>query len=65
MITLNNRPMEYEQGMTIKKLIELMNYTYPTLIVRVNGELFENYNEINIPIKDGDFIEILHPICGG
>ena len=32
MIKVNNRPIEWQEGMTIKKLINSLKYSYPVLI---------------------------------
>lgn len=64
MITLNNRPMEYEAGMTIQSLIDRLNYTYPLLTMRINGVLIDD-DKKDTPIADGDKVEILHPVLGG
>lgn len=65
MITLNNRPEDYFDGMTVKLLLEKLKYSYPVLIVRVNKNLIDDKDFSVTPIADGDYVEIHHPICGG
>lgn len=65
MIRVNHRNMDFYEGMTLKSLIKDLKYSFPTLMVKVNGELVpkEKYEETRI--KDGDDINIIHPIAGG
>jgi thiamine biosynthesis protein ThiS len=51
--------------MTVKKLIEKMNYTYPLLIVRVNGTLIDENEYASVTVYDEDDVKIIHPIAGG
>ncbi|MCQ1529241.1 MULTISPECIES: sulfur carrier protein ThiS [Lutispora] len=65
MIRVNHRNMDFYEGMTLKSLIKDLKYSFPTLMVKVNGELVpkEKYEETRI--RDGDDINIIHPIAGG
>ncbi len=65
MIQLNNRPQEYEPGMTVKSLIKKMKFSHPMLIVRINGTFIEEEAYAETPIHDGDDVKIIHPIAGG
>ncbi len=64
MITVNNRPMEYLEGMTIQTILDKLKYTYPVLTIRINGVLLEE-NARNTAVSDGDKVEIIHPVLGG
>jgi sulfur carrier protein len=64
-IQLNNRPMDYEPGMTVRSLIGQMNYTHPMLIVRINDQFIDETAYADTPIHDGDDVKIIHPIAGG
>jgi sulfur carrier protein len=65
MITVNGREVAYEEGMTVKKLLEIMNYTFPMIIVRVNGKLVlkEDWDTFEVP--EGARVQALHQIAGG
>ncbi len=65
MILLNNREFEYFENMTVRKLIDKLKYSYPVLIVRVNKVLIDEAQFETTTIKDGDIVDIIHPICGG
>ncbi|MFW6136251.1 MAG: sulfur carrier protein ThiS [Chloroflexota bacterium] len=66
MIQVNKRKeVEWEEGMTVSALLERLNYTYPHIIVKVNGELVgrEAYDTRAIP--DGADVRVIHLIAGG
>lgn len=65
MIQLNNRPEAYDEGMTVSDLIKKKRFTYPMLIVRINGQYIEEERYTETPINDGDDVKIIHPIAGG
>jgi sulfur carrier protein len=65
MITVNGKEVAYEEGMTVKRLLEIMNYTFPMIIVRVNGKLVlrEDWDTFVIPPEAK--VQALHQIAGG
>ncbi|KJS81432.1 MAG: thiamine biosynthesis protein ThiS [Peptococcaceae bacterium BICA1-8] len=65
MIKVNNRPVEWQEGMTIKKLINILKYSYPVLIVTINGEHIPREKYEAATVSDGDDVKIIHPIAGG
>ncbi len=66
MIRVNKRTeMEWEQGMTVSDLLEELNYTYPHIIVKVNGELVRRGEFDARVIPDGADVRVIHLIAGG
>ena len=65
MITVNTRPFEWQEGLTVKKLLELKKYTYPKIIVRINGQLIPPEQYGTAVIRDGDIVSALHLMAGG
>lgn len=66
MIQVNDRTeVAWEEGMTVADLLERLNYTYPLIIVKVDGELVprESYDDRVIP--DGADVRVVHLIAGG
>jgi len=66
-ILLNNKQEEFEgiDEMNITQLLQLKNFTFKMLVVRINNkgipkELYEKST-----IKDGDEVLVLHLISGG
>jgi len=64
-ITVNNRPVEHEGGMTIASLLEKLNYKWPMLIVRINGRLVEPKDYAAEAVADGDSVDAIHMMSGG
>jgi sulfur carrier protein len=65
MIQMNGRDHDWYEGMTIQSLITDLNYTYPILLIRVNGTFIEKENYGNTRVQKGDDVKIIHPIAGG
>jgi len=65
-IRVNRRTdVEWEEGMTVSDLLERLNYTYPHIIVKIDGELVrrEHYDTHTVP--DGADVRVIHLIAGG
>lgn len=65
MVEINGHPVEWEEGMTVKRLLEIMNYTFPMIIVRVNGESVGKGDWDKYPVPGGAKVQALHQIAGG
>ena len=65
MIQVNNRPSEWFENLTVKKLLEIKNYTYPNIIVKINDEFIPKSKYETTFIKDGDNVLALHMFGGG
>lgn len=66
-ITLNNRDEVFE-GLTelsVEELLRLKNFTFPMIIIRINGELVKKLDYPVAMIKAGDNVTALHLISGG
>ncbi|MCJ7579538.1 MAG: sulfur carrier protein ThiS, partial [Candidatus Aminicenantes bacterium] len=50
-IKVNKETIEWEENMTVDRILKKMNYTFKMIVVKVNGELVkkENYNTKTIP----------------
>ncbi|MFO7979445.1 MAG: sulfur carrier protein ThiS [Candidatus Aminicenantes bacterium] len=64
-ITINNKTVEWEEDMTVTRLLEVMNYTFKMLVVKVNGQLVKrkDYDKVVVP-KNAD-VKVLHLVAGG
>lgn len=65
MISVNNRPFDYEPGMSVKDLIKKKKYTHPMINVWVNGRFIREEAYETVRIEDGDDIKVIHPMGGG
>ena len=65
-ITVAGKIKEYDDGITVAKLVELENVETPEYVtVTVNDEFVESYDFANTTIKDGDTVEFLYFMGGG
>ena len=65
MIQVNNRPSEWFENLTVKKLLEIKNYTFPNIIVKINDEFIPKSKYESTFIEDGDNVLALHMFGGG
>ena len=66
MIRVNDRDeVRWEEGLTILNLLERFRYTFPHIIVKIDGEVIppEAYPTCTIP--DGADVRVIHLIAGG
>ena len=66
LITLNNNPETLDpEKLTITSLLQVKNYTFKMLIVKVNGKLIPKDEYGETWVQDGDDVIVLHLISGG
>lgn len=66
MITVNHHhTLPWHAGMTVRDVLTAMNYTFPQIIVVINGEVVRHdaYDATTIP-NDAD-VRVVHMIAGG
>lgn len=63
---LNNRQFDYyEKNMSIQDVIDVMRFTYPRLVVKVNGKLIQKKDYKNVFLNENDDLKIHHLLAGG
>jgi thiamine biosynthesis protein ThiS len=64
-ILINGRSQDWQQGMTVRDALKMMNYTFPMLVIKIDGELVpkDAYDTTTIP--EGADVMIVHLISGG
>ena len=66
MIRVNNRDeIEWEEGLTVSALLERFRYTFPHIIVKINGEVIRREEYPTRTIPDGADVWVIHLIAGG
>ena len=65
MIHVNDDPVSWEKGMTVSKVLDVCNYRYPCLIVKVNGELVKKKQYETFSIPDEAEVKVIHMMTGG
>ena len=65
-ITLNNRKETLgAERLTVTGLLEIKNFTFKMLLVKVNGRLVPKDQYATVEIREGDDVMVLHLISGG
>ena len=66
MILVNNRDeVEWEEGLTVSELLDRFRYTFPHIIVKINGEVIHREDYPTCTIPDGADVWVIHLIAGG
>lgn len=65
MIRVNNRDSEWEDGLTVERLLEIKNYVFPKIIVKINGKIIQKVDWPTTIINDGDDVQAIHVFAGG
>jgi sulfur carrier protein len=65
-ILVNNRDeVEWEEGLTVSALLERFRYTFPHIIVKVDGEVVPREEYPTRIIPDDADVWVIHLIAGG
>jgi len=65
-IDLNNRTEEFpKEPMTVSEILSFKNFTFPQIIVKLNGKLIKKPTYTMTTVKSGDILNIIHLISGG
>jgi len=65
MIKVNGRDKEWEKNLTVDLLLEKCKYTFPLIMVKVNGKYISKEKYQDTAIIDGDDVQVVHSIAGG
>lgn len=65
-IDLNNNPDQLPgESLTIRDILRIKNFSFPNLVVKINGQLVRKLQYDSALVHDGDVVEIIHLISGG
>jgi len=64
-ITVNGQSMEIEEGTTIQALLEHLNVRGQYVAVALNLEVARKASYGTTVFREGDRVEIVHPVQGG
>jgi sulfur carrier protein len=65
MLTVNDQPLEYDDGMTVADVLRKKDYKHRMLAVWVNGEFVKRGTYDRTPVPDGADVKVIHAIAGG
>jgi sulfur carrier protein len=64
-IKVNTQEIEWIRGETIAQLLERMRYTFPLVVVKIDGQVIAKADYQSIKIPDDCIVEVIHLISGG
>ncbi len=65
MIKVNGKDFEWEEQLTVEKLLEKKGFTYPKIIVKINGEVVTREEYSTKTIMDEEDVQVIHLLAGG
>ena len=66
MIRINNRDeLTWEEGLTVTVLLKRLCYTFPHIIVKIDGAVVAPAEYPTCAIPDGAEVQVIHLIAGG
>jgi sulfur carrier protein len=65
MILVNEEPLDWQEGLTVRDVLKARNYRFPMLIIHVNDELVQKPDYDTTTIPDGAVVQVIHLISGG
>lgn len=65
-IVLNNKEEIIEkETLTIRELLDIKNFTFKMLVIKINGQLVKKDSYSLAEIQEGDDVTVLHLVSGG
>ena len=64
-IKVNTKPVDWVEGETVTQLLDRMTYTFPLVVVKIDGKVIPKPEYQNTLILDGSEVEVIHLISGG
>ena len=66
MIRVNNKfDVEWREGMTVNSILEVLKFTFPMIVVSVNGKVIPRSEYGTTAIEDNDQVRVIHLVAGG
>ncbi len=64
-ILLNGNKEEIPENITIRQLLDIKKFTFPNLIIRINGNLIKKAEYDSAQIPENAQVQVIHMISGG
>ncbi len=65
MIRVNGNKVDFVENETVKDLLRRMRYTFPNVVVKINGELVKKQDFKDTIVPDEAEVSVIHMISGG
>jgi len=57
--------VEWTEEMAVHEVLQACGFTYPIVVVSVNGQVVPQAAYRTFPVQDGDRVRVLHLVAGG
>ena len=64
-IQVNDNPMPWRPGMTVRDVLDECNYVFRMLVVNVDGRLIKRNRYDTTEVPRGAVVKVVHLISGG
>ncbi len=64
-ITVNGHLIDWQPDLSIRKLLQIMNYTFPLIVIKVNGKLVTKAEYDSFLVPEGAEVFVIHLMSGG
>lgn len=64
-ITVNDIIIDWEENMTITRILKIMNYTFRMLVIKVDGKLIKKNEYKSTIVSAGADVKVIHLMSGG
>lgn len=65
MIKVNGKELPWAEGLTVRQVLIHKGYTFPLLVVKLNGVSIPKDKYDTTLVQDGDQLQVIHLISGG
>jgi sulfur carrier protein len=65
MITVNGDSAPWTPDLTVRGVLRAKKYTFPLLIITLNGAIIPPKEYDATPVPDGSVVDVLHLLSGG
>ena len=65
MIEVNGRKVEFLENESVRELLDRMKYTFPNIVVKINGKLVKRDDFKSTIVPNNSKIAAIHMISGG
>ncbi len=65
MIAVNGERIEWREGMTVRDVLKARRFSFPLLIVRIDGALVARGDYDTTTVPDDSEVDVLHLMSGG
>jgi thiamine biosynthesis protein ThiS len=65
MIVVNEEPLAWHEGMTVRDILTARNYRFPMLVIHIGDTLVPKKDYDTTTIPDGAVVKVIHLISGG